>query len=53
MEVDYIYYYGLIEQEIHDCTRIDYPEEEDLNDGYYIGWVVKGHKTRGSKKFSN
>lgn len=37
-EIDYIYYYGLIEHEIHDFTRMDYPEDDDLNDGYYIGF---------------
>ena len=37
-EVDYIYYYGVIEQEIHDFTRMDYPEDDVLNDGYYIGF---------------
>ena len=38
MEVDYIYYYGLIEQEIHDFTRLEYPEDDDLCDGHYIGF---------------
>ena len=37
-EVDYIYYYDLMSQEIHDFTRMEYPEDDDLNDGYYIGF---------------
>lgn len=37
-EVDYIYYYDLMSQEIHDFTRLEYPEDNDLSDGYYIGF---------------
>ena len=37
-EVDYIYYYDLTSQEIHDFTRLEYPENDDLSDGHYIGF---------------
>lgn len=38
MEVDYLSYYDLTSQDIHDFTRMEYPEDDDLSDGYYIGF---------------